>query len=243
MENLGLPRRPVAALLALAVLLAVPALTGCLPEDATPPTPTRPEVPDLGLSPPSRPDATAETVDWAQVARTDPLGTGLTGTDLEAFLAARYEAYWDVYDQARSHPPAVVGEGGSVPDPPELVALATGEQLDASRDALARLAAGSQAVREAELPAIAGTDADTEHRVRVASVDGALAELEVCMVNDDVVVSTADGSVLSAEVWTVESRATMARTAEGWKLLRSRAVDLVDGVTGCWLSGDDRYPY
>ena len=35
----------------------------------------------------------------------------------------------------------------------------------------------------------------------------------------------------------------MAFTDGEWKLIRSRAIDIAEGVTGCWLTADAEYPY
>ncbi len=161
----------------------------------------------------------------------------LTGKALEEYLARRYEAYWDAFDAARTHPTA-----SPAADFPELAELADGTQLDTSHQSIADLAAAGEATKEPAEPAIGGTDAATEHRVRVDRVDGAAAELTACVVNDDVRYAVGSGQVVDAGVRTVRSTATMARGEGGqWKLIRSQAVSIDDGVTGCWAGAD--YPY
>lgn len=161
----------------------------------------------------------------------------LTGKALEEYLARRYEAYWDAFDAARTHPTA-----DPAADFPELAELAGGTQLDVSRQSIADLAAAGEATKEPARPAIGGTDAATEHRVRVDRIDGAAAELTACVVNDDVRYAVASGQVVDAGVRTVRSTAAMALTGDGtWKLIRSEAVSIDDGVTGCWNGPD--YPY
>lgn len=52
----------------------------------------------------------------------------------------------------------------------------------------------------------------------------------------------ASDQVVDAVVRTVRSTATMALTESGvWKLIRSQAVAIDDGVTGCWTGTD--FPY
>ena len=106
---------------------------------------------------------------------------GLDGTDLEAYIAGRYEAYWDVYDAARASPSV-----NPSTDFPILADLAAGEQLEISHESLIELAEKGEAIREPDTPAIAGVDADAEHRLRVDLVDGSVAEISACVVNDDV---------------------------------------------------------
>jgi hypothetical protein len=162
----------------------------------------------------------------------------LTGNDLEAVLALRYEAYWDVFDAAR-RAPSVSPEV----DFPALAALAAGDQLDLSYQSLVDLARAGQAIREPTEPRTAGSRAGAEHRVRVDGVDGTVALLSGCVVNDDVREVVGNGAVLDDGVKTVRSTATMALAEGQWKLIRSQAVQIDDGVTGCWLSPADEFPY
>jgi hypothetical protein len=166
----------------------------------------------------------------------DPSGLG--GDELEAYVANRYEAYWDAYDAARNAPSASPSS-----DFPILTDLAAGEQLDVSYESLIELAEKGEAIREPDTPAIGGVDADAEHRVRVELIDDSLAEISACVVNDDVRHVVASDAVVRDTVSTVASVATMALTEGEWKLIRSRAVDIADGVTGCWLTDDAEYPY
>ncbi len=165
-------------------------------------------------------------------------GEGLEGEALKSYLADRYEAFWTAYDAARAAPKSDNLTGHSA-----LSELASGEQLDATFSALDDLRSTGQVVRESDTPAIAGTDTDSEHRVAVELVDDGLAEITACLVNDDVRVVSATGDVASANTVTVKSRSTMVRADGTWKLIRSQAVDIVQGVGGCWDEGDENYPY
>ncbi|MEZ5410663.1 MAG: hypothetical protein R2761_21730 [Acidimicrobiales bacterium] len=229
------PAAPVTA-----VPPTVPAATG--PNQPSPGG-TGPPVPALGDPvPPSSAGGAPGSPSALPDSPVPPLppgagAAGLTGAPLEEYLARRYEAYWDAFDAARTHPTADPGA-----DFPELAELAAGAQLDLSHQSIADLAAAGEATREPSEPAIGGTDAATEHRVRVDRVDGAAAELTACVVNDDVRYVVATNQVVDAGVRTVRSTATMALTGDGrWKLIRSQAVAIDDGVTGCWNGTD--YPY
>lgn len=165
-------------------------------------------------------------------------GANLEGAELEEYLARRYEAYWDAYDAARSAPTA----NPSV-DFPQLGALAAGEQLDISYQSVIELAEKGEAIREPDTAAIAGNDANTEHRVRIDVIDGTVAEISGCVVNDDVRHVVGSGDVIRDSVATVMSTSTMALTDGEWKLIRSRAVEIDEGVTGCWLTDEATFPY
>lgn len=162
---------------------------------------------------------------------------GLTGEALNRYLAGRYRAYWDAYETARSAPSANPAQ-----DFPLLGSLAAGSQLDVSYQTVIDLARTGESIHEPATPAISGTTAAAEHRLRIDSVDGAAAQLSGCVVNDDVRAVTATGAVASNTVVTVRSAATMAFTDGQWKLIRSEAVEITSGVGGCW---DDpgHYPY
>lgn len=233
-------RRPVATVIAL-VLLLVMATTGCRSESEPVAAPAPPTVLASGAI--SGPLPLGPAIDGTGAADPDPVsadpsGAGLTGRELEAFLAVRYEAYWEAFDEARRLPTSQAPL-----DFPSLELLAAGEQLDLSYRAVSELTRRGEAIREADLPAIAGTDAASEHRVSIDRVAGPLAEISACMVNDDVRYKVADGTIVDARVTTVRSGATMALTDQGWKVIRSRAERIDEGVTGCWLTRDTAYPY
>ncbi len=162
----------------------------------------------------------------------------LTGAALEELLAGRYEAYWDAFDAARSVPTAEPAK-----DFPLLRDLSAGTQLDISYENVIDLARTGEAIREPTTPAVAGIDADSEIRVRVDKIDGTVAELSGCVVNDDVRHVVGTDTIVRDSVSTVLSNSTMALTDGVWKLIRSQAVAIDDGVTGCWLTGDSEFPY
>ncbi|MEM7336990.1 MAG: hypothetical protein AAF467_00005, partial [Actinomycetota bacterium] len=162
----------------------------------------------------------------------------IEGDDLEVLLAERYEAYWSAFDEARQNPsadPAV--------DAPDLANVAAGELLDVSYQSVIDLAEQGQAYAEPDQPAIDGTDTDTEHRVRIELVEGSIAEVRSCVVNDDVRIVVGSDEVIRDAVVTVESTSTLALTEGRWKMIRSAADKIEPGVTGCWVDDPDAYPY
>lgn len=165
-------------------------------------------------------------------------GEDLTGTELEAYIARRYEAYWQAFDIARANPTADPGT-----DYPELFNLAAGEQLEVAHDDIRTLFESGQAIREPDVAAVPGLDANSAHRVRIESIDGGVAELVSCLVNDQVRYEIEGGQVVSSNVLTVQARSTMARADGTWKIIRSQATALDPGVTGCWLEDEANYPY
>lgn len=164
-------------------------------------------------------------------------GDGLAGDELEEFLAKRYEAFWQVYDRARANPTATAST-----DYPELFELTTGERLEQVYESLAALDEAGEAIREPDVAAVPGLDADSTHRVRVDSLEDGVAVLVSCLVNDNVRYRVAGGEVLSENVVTVRTRTTMARADGTWKIIRSEAEDIQTGVGGCWLEDESSFP-
>ncbi len=162
----------------------------------------------------------------------------LEGDELEEFLARRYESFWKVYGEARQMPTA-----NPAVDFPALADLAVGEQLEAAYAELEDMATSGRALRDPAERAVPGLDADSAHRVRVEQVDGGAATLVACFVNDRQSVRVDDGAVINDLVVTVQAEATMVRTDDTWKLVRSQAVALDQGVAGCWLEDESLYPW
>lgn len=163
---------------------------------------------------------------------------GLEGDDLEAFIAARYEAYWEAFDAARRSP-----SPNPSADHPSLLDLAAGKQLQQSYAQVIALFEIGEALRESDKPLIGGTDSGTEHRVRVELVDEALATVVACTVADDERYNVATDETVEQNVLSVESTSTMVIAEGEWKIIRAKATAIESGVGGCWLEGDDVYPY
>ena len=185
-----------------------------------------------GQSPPS----TGSMVEEVGEVLTET-GEGLGGTELEQFLARRYEAYWQAFDLARQAPtadPAV--------DYPVLATLVAGEQLELTYGELGDLFDLGHAIREPESPAVPGLDANSAHRIRIESLETGVAELVSCLINDQVRYDVTSGEVLNEQIITVQTRTTMAKADGTWKVIRSAAVGLEEGIAGCWLEPESSYP-
>jgi hypothetical protein len=165
-------------------------------------------------------------------------GDGLEGEELEQYLAQRFKAYWIAFDRARAAPAAEPERAF-----PQLQLLAEGAQLVESHLELEDLHQTGQAYRMADPRAVEADGEDDLIRVRVDSIDGGVAELTVCLVNDRVRYQLSDGAIISASVISVRSRATMARNEGTWKLIDSRALDIQPGVGGCWTDEADQFPW
>lgn len=164
-------------------------------------------------------------------------GSDLDRDGLERLLAARYRGFWSEFDAARRTPgldPAA--------EFPGLADLAAGEQLDVSHRNLTDLARSGEALRQPGVGVHPDDRSHLVHRVRVESIDGTVARLTGCVVKDDVRYVIASGLVVADSVSTVLSESTMALTDGEWKLIRSRAVDIVAGISGCWLSAEAQFP-
>lgn len=164
-------------------------------------------------------------------------GEGLSGQELEQYLARRYEAYWQAFDLARQAPTA-----NPTTDYPELATLAAGEQLELTYGELVDLSEMGHAIREPETPAIPGLDANSAHRIRIESLESGVAELLSCLVNDQVRYDVTTGEILNEQVITAQTKTTMAKADGTWKIIRSAAVGLDTGIAGCWLEPEDAYP-
>ncbi|MEM9565796.1 MAG: hypothetical protein AAGA93_24460 [Actinomycetota bacterium] len=162
----------------------------------------------------------------------------LTGAELEAFLARRYEDFWLAFGEARERPSATPAV-----DFPSLADLAVGEQLESAYAELADMAETGRALRVPAERAVPGVDHQQSHRIRVATVEGGSAQLVACHVNDRESYQVADGAVISDLVVTVKAEATMVLADGTWKLVRSQAVALDPGVGGCWLEDESLYPW
>ncbi|MEM7325090.1 MAG: hypothetical protein AAF531_18520 [Actinomycetota bacterium] len=164
-------------------------------------------------------------------------GEGLADEDLELYLARRYEAYWQAFDLARRAPTA-----NPETDYPALATLVSGDQLEQTYAELKTLAELGEAIREPDVPAVAGLDVNSAHRIRVESLEPGVAELVSCLVNDQVRYDVATGEVKGQLVVTAQTRTTMARADGTWKVIRSLPVELTEGVSGCWLEPEELYP-
>jgi len=154
--------------------------------------------------------------------------SGSTGTSqptgsVEEEITARYLAFWEARFAANQDPPN--------PDDPQLAEYATGQQLANVIDETARRRDEGLALRRPQ-------NSVGEHDVRVSSVDGDVARLQDCTVNDGIIYRVATGEVVNDDVVTQSVSATMRRVDGEWRLERATLVQEWPGVAGCALAAD-----
>lgn len=156
---------------------------------------------------------------------TAPDATGTTGAPAgaEAEIAARYTSFWDARLAANQAPVN--------PDHPLLPEYATGQQLDNVMSETRRRRDDGLAIRRPE-------NSVTRHDVQVTAVDGEVATVQDCSVNDGIIYRVATGEVVNDDVVTQSVRATMRLVDAKWKLERATLVQEWQGVAGCALAGD-----
>ncbi|QYG94408.1 hypothetical protein HC251_19515 [Iamia sp. SCSIO 61187] len=148
--------------------------------------------------------------------------SGPTGGDAaEQEVIDRYLGYWAARLEANS----------GVPDPahPGLAEFATGAQLEAAvAEAQSNLEAGL-AYRQREHPA-------AFQRVEVVSIEGDVAVVQECYVDDGLVVRQDTGEVVDDDISTHNVRGDLVREHGGpWRVSAVRAIQVWEGVAGCAL--------
>lgn len=153
----------------------------------------------------------------------DATGTSAAAGGVEAEITARYLAFWEARFAANQDPPN--------PDDPKLAELATGEQLE-------NVVAETRRRRDDGLALRRPGNSISEHDVAVRAVDGDVASLQDCAVNDGIIYRVATGEIVNDDVVTQSVSATMRRVDGEWKLERATLVQEWQGVAGCALAGD-----
>ena len=142
---------------------------------------------------------------------TDPAET------LEAEVTAAYEASSQAFIDA-----------AAVPDPefPAFLATHVGPMLEQRRDVLVGLQADGRVIRYPP---------DSQYRIEVEDIeiDGDVARLEVCVVDDGERVVVSTGEVVAGGVGTVQARAAMQRVDGTWKLAERTQEAEWEGIAGC----------
>ena len=119
-------------------------------------------------------------------------------------------------------------EAAGIPDPnfPALAATHTGPMLDQRRGVLSALKADGRVVRY---------PTPSQYRIDVESVEieGDLATLEVCIIDDGERVVVATGEVVAGGLGTAKARAAMRRIGGLWKLAERVQEAEWEGVAGC----------
>ena len=158
------------------------------------------------------------------VAPTSSTSTTLTNaeTDVEALVTERYLAFWDARFDANSAPSAD-------PDDPALKEYATGEQLENVLEETVRN-------REEGLAFRRPANSVSERRPTIIEIDGDVARIHDCAINDGVVYRVATDEVVDESVATHSVEATMRLVDGEWKLEAARLLQRWEGVAGCALA-------
>jgi hypothetical protein len=144
----------------------------------------------------------------------DPTTTVLSEED--AVLAA-YQGYWDTW-LAATNPPD--------PDHPDLAKFAVGVQLARDREAITNYRQLSQMVRLPE-------NAAWSHEAAVASVNGDVAVITDCSIDDSVLLDRPSGRVLNDAVWSYALEATLVRESGTWRVDQLEVRSRWEGIAGC----------
>lgn len=156
-------------------------------------------------------DSTTTTSDPTTTTTTDP------DEALEAEIVDAYEASSRAFIDA-----------AAVPDPefPAFVATHVGPMLEQRRGVLVGLQADGRVIRYPP---------NSQYRIEVQDVeiDGDVARLEVCVVDDGERVVVSTGEVVAGGVGTVQARAAMQRVDGTWRLAERTQEAEWEGIAGC----------
>ena len=119
-------------------------------------------------------------------------------------------------------------DAAAIPDPnfPALERTHTGPMFEQRRNVLRALQVDGRVVRYPK-PSAYRVD------VREVSVEGDVARLEVCVVDDGDRVVVATGEVVAGGLGTVQARAAMRRIDGAWKLAERVQEAEWEGIAGC----------
>ncbi|MDZ7734466.1 MAG: hypothetical protein U5R31_16585 [Acidimicrobiia bacterium] len=131
-----------------------------------------------------------------------------------------YVAYWDARFAANTGTPN--------PHDPALAEHATGAQLDA-------VVAETRANLEAGLVFDERHDPADFQEVTVVSVEGDVAEVQECVVDDGLVIDTHTGEVVDDEVSTAQRAGELRRVEGRWRVAATSIIQSWEGVAGCAL--------
>lgn len=144
-----------------------------------------------------------------------------TSTDPEDALKAEVTAAYEAASRAFI-------DAAAIPDPnfPALVATHVGPMLEQRRGVLAGLQADGRVIRYPP---------NSQYRIEVTDVemDGEVARLDVCVVDDGETVVAATGEVIAGGLGTVEARAAMRRIDGTWRLAERAQEGEWEGIAGC----------
>lgn len=212
-----LVRRLAAAFGCVALSLVVVACNGD-DDDAAPTT----ERADSTTSTSTR-RTTSSTTSSTAPSTSAPSTSGTGGAnEAEQEVIDRYVAYWDARTAANTGVPN--------PSDPALAEFATGEQLQAVvAETQSNLDEGL-AFRSAEQPA-------NFREVRVVSIEGDVAVVQECVVDDGLVIRRDTGEVVNDSVTTQSVRGEMRRVDGAWRVAAATVIQFWEGVSGCAVEG------
>ncbi len=128
-----------------------------------------------------------------------------------------YQSYWSMVLRVNDPPN---------PADPEIPQRTTGDRLAALITLIQQNAMEGKSYR---LP----PDAKYEHDARVVSVAGDRAVVSDCNVDDGLIVNTATGEVVDAQVVTLSIEARLTRENGLWKVVSIDITDQQQGVAAC----------
>lgn len=161
--------------------------------------------------------ASATTTAPSETTAATERPTSTTVADDDAAVTAAYEAASRAFINAAAIPD---------PDFPALAVTHTGPMLEQRRETLAALARDGRIIRYPE---------PSQYRIEVESVevDGDVARLVVCVVDDGERVEKDTGEVIASGVGSVQWTAALRRIDGSWRLAERREEARWNGVAGC----------
>jgi hypothetical protein len=216
-------RSPSAAWLLASVVLALAAvLGGCTDESSSTSSaePSRNATSSTVADDPASTDTATEPDPAADVTAERGSGGSTPVSAVEAEVVRRYLAFWEARRSANT----------GIPDPaaPALAESATGEQLGVvTRETQRNLDQGLTFQDRSGPAAI--------QRVRVVEVDGDRAQVQECVVDDELLVDRETGAVVDDSIETHSVVGDLERVVGEWRVSSVRLVQQWEGVAGCAL--------
>jgi hypothetical protein len=155
----------------------------------------------------------------AQSVPSDAGAAAREANPAEQAVLAAYQGYWDVI-RAANDPPD--------PAHPALRRYATGAAYES---VVAAARTNQMARRVLRLP----PHSISEHRAQVISIDGDVAMVRDCVIDDGLVIDMETGTVVDDEIVTHQASATLVRQGGVWKVSYTRLERTWQGVAGCAL--------
>jgi hypothetical protein len=213
-----------AAWLLAGVALALAAVLGGCSDDSSSSSsaePSRDATSSTVADDPASTDTTTEPHPAADATAEQGSGGSTPVSAVEADVIRRYLAFWEARHSANT----------GIPDPasPALVESATGEQLGVVTRETQRNLDQGLTFQERSGPAAI-------QRVRVVEVDGDRAQVQECVVDDELLVDRNTGAVVDDSIETHSVVGALERVGGEWRVSSVRLVQQWEGVAGCALA-------